>query len=280
MAQQLANLLSLHGQTAIVTGSSDGIGLGVATAFVHAGANVVLHGRSSEKLQHVLDSFASSGHSSQVKIVTGDINVDKVRQELISAAVTNFGGLNILVNNAGIYRPSPLDKISEEQFNESVHTNTLSPLLLIRDATPHLVKSKGSIINLSSIAANSHLSIPQHSIYEITKSDLHAITRSLAVELGPQGVRVNTISPGLIPTSMTSDIPVPVQEILRDRYTPLRKTGSTTDIGNVALFLASQLSSFVTGNDIVVDGGIILGNPFGYAFADFMRESGAKKATQ
>jgi len=275
-------LISLHGQTAIVTGSSDGLGLAIASVFVQAGANVVFHGRSTEKLQRVLESFASSGNGSHVKSVAGDINEEKVRKELVDTAVKHFGGINILVNNAGIYRPYPVDKITEQNFDESVNTNTRSPLLLIRDAVPHLIKSKGSIINFSSIAANTHLSIAAHSIYEITKSDMNAITRSLAVELGPQGVRVNSISPGFIPTSMTSEVPLGAQEILRDRYTPLRRIGTPSDISHVALFLASQLSSFVTGQDIVVDGGVILGNPFGYCFADFTRESAAdtKKATQ
>jgi NAD(P)-dependent dehydrogenase (short-subunit alcohol dehydrogenase family) len=261
---KILSLISLHNQTAIVTGSSDGIGKAIAQIFIEAGANVVLHGRSAEKLQKVVEELTALG--GKVKSIAGDIKDAAVRKLLVDTAVNTFGSLNILVNNAGVFLSSPVDKETEKSIAEVIDTNTTAPLLLISEATPHLIASKGTIINVASTA---HLGfLPGASVYSASKAALHAITSVLTVELGPQGVRVNTISPGLIPTNMSSVIPEQTHVTTRDKHTPLRRLGNVVDVAHAALYLASPLSSFITGNDIVVDGGSVLTHPLGLAFAE------------
>lgn len=143
----MSNLLCLKDQTAIVTGSSDGIGRAIAQSFLNAGANVVLHGRSSEKLKSLMEEMKQ--HSDRVDFVVGDITDGQTRTQLIETAINSFGGLNILVNNAGMYGRGDIEQETEKHIVDSMMTNTIAPILLISLATPHLAESKGTIINVS-----------------------------------------------------------------------------------------------------------------------------------
>jgi 3-oxoacyl-[acyl-carrier protein] reductase len=244
----------LTGKVAVVTGASKGIGAAIAKALAAEGASVVVNYASSkEGAEIVVAAIAKAG--GKAIAVGGDVSKAAEAQAVIDAAVRAFGRLDILVNNAGVYELGPIEGITEEQFHRHFNINVLGPLLTTQAAVKYLGEG-GSIINVGS--GVSRITPPNSAVYTGTKGALDAITGVLARELGPKKIRVNSLNPGMVETEgthnggyMGSDL-----EKMLVAQTPLGRVGQPDDIADVAAFLASNDSRWLTGEILIVGGGL------------------------
>lgn len=244
----------LTGKTAVVTGASKGIGAGVAKVLGAAGAAVVVNYASDKAgAEKVVAEIAAKGGSAIA--VQADMSKAADVTRLFDEAARAFGELDVLVNNAGVYQFATLDEITEEHYRRQFDVNVLGPLLATREALKHFGPDGGSVINISSNASTA--AHPALSVYSGTKAALDAITRSLAAELGPRKIRVNSVNPGVTDTEGLTTVGVRGSEFEQQLVasTPLGRLGEPEDIAKVALFLASDLSSWVTGAVILASGG-------------------------
>jgi NAD(P)-dependent dehydrogenase (short-subunit alcohol dehydrogenase family) len=252
-------------KVAIVTGSSSGIGATTAIRFAKEGAaGVVLHGRRQEQLEDIRKKCedASQGRG-KVHVVVGDITDKKIQEKLVNETVKQFGRLDILINNAGIsMEPAPTAVCPIDVYDNIFNVNVRSLILVTQLAIPHLVQSKGSVVNVSSVAANK--AHPVFTYYNMAKISVDHFTRCLAVELGPQGVRVNSVQPGAIPDTdlaARSLAKAPnfaeYRKMVTER-TPLKRVGKSEEVASTILFLASDHASFITGTSTPIDGGLYL----------------------
>jgi len=253
MEKTNSNSKKLTGKVAIVTGASKGIGAAIAKGLAAEGAAVVVNYSSSKADgEKVAKEISSSGG----KAIAVQANVSKKDDidRLFSEARKAFGRLDILVNNAGIYEFTPLDKVTEESFHRQFNLNVLGTLLASQTAAKQF-DGGGSIINLSSVVST--LAIPESAVYSGTKGAVDAITRSLAAELGPRGIRVNAIRPGMVETEGTQSSGIAESDMRKqvESATPLRRIGQPTDIAGAAVFLASSDSAWITGETFVISGG-------------------------
>lgn len=244
----------LKGKVAVVTGASKGIGAGIAKSFAAAGASVVVNYASSkEGADRVVKEITANG--GKAIAVQGDVaKADDVKR-IFAETKKNFGKLDVLVNNAGIYNFSPLEGVSESEFHRQFNTNVLGPILTTQEALNHFGNSGGSVINISSVASVS--SMPTTVVYSATKSALDSVTRVLASELAARRIRVNTIAPGGVETEGTHAAGVIGSDLEKQLVagTPLGRMGQPNDIAQVAVFLASEASSWLTGERITAAGG-------------------------
>jgi 3-oxoacyl-[acyl-carrier protein] reductase len=254
---QTSNLIpmsKLKGKVAVVTGASKGIGSGIAKALAAEGASVVVNYASSkEGADEVVAAIKKN--SGTAVAVQGDVSKAADAQAIIDAAIKNYGRLDILVNNSGVYEFQPIEAITEEHFHRIFNINVLGALLTTQAAVKHLGEG-GSIINIGSSA--SRLTPPTSAVYTGTKGALDAITGVLARELGPRGIRVNTINPGMVETEGTHAggfIGSDFQKALIAQ-TPLGRIGQAWDIAPIAVFLASDDSQWLTGEQIIASGGL------------------------
>jgi NAD(P)-dependent dehydrogenase (short-subunit alcohol dehydrogenase family) len=244
--------LDLTGLTAVVTGASSGIGRAIAEALAEAGANIVLVGRDASRLQETAALVQARGVEMEPVIV--ELTAEDAPQSIVDAAVKRFGGLNILVNCAGIFEPQPFETQPLESFDRQMAINVRAPFALTQAALPHL-RPDGAVVNISSIAG--YAGFPQSAAYCATKGAVELMTRALATELGPQGVRVNCVAPGNIRTPMNAGqfAASPEYERSLEDKTPLGRIGETEDIAAAVVFLASPAAKFVNGASWLVDGG-------------------------
>jgi NAD(P)-dependent dehydrogenase (short-subunit alcohol dehydrogenase family) len=245
------NLFDLSGKVAIVTGASRGMGESIAIELARQGANVVvsdiLPGESTVKKIKSLKRDAI--------YVKADVSNEKEVISLVNQTIKRFGRIDILVNNAGIYKTSPTINVSEEEWEKTINVDLKGVFLCSREALKHM-KRGGSIINISSIAGIS--GFPQSAAYCAAKGGVRTLTKSLASEFGKKGIRVNSIHPGTINTPMTQSFLKIKKE--RDEVLariPLNRIGEPMDIAGPVVFLASDAASYVTGEELVVDGGWI-----------------------
>lgn len=241
----------------IVTGSSAGFGAAIAAEFVKRGANVVLHGRSAEKLQKISDECKKFAKNNQKIIsIQGDITNESVQNQLISSAVQDFGKLDILINNAGIFRETRLDSYNFKNYVDIMDTNVTAPVALTVKALQFLKKTKGVVINMSSMAA--YRSLPHVSAYCMSKAALDAFTKCVAFESAKHGVRINSINPSPFITDVWRDTPDwldDAQKSCKD-IIPMGRFGEVSELVNAVMFLASSQSSFSTGIIFPIDGGL------------------------
>jgi NAD(P)-dependent dehydrogenase (short-subunit alcohol dehydrogenase family) len=249
--------IRLQDKVALVTGAGTGIGAATACRFASEGATVVLVGRRLAKLEEVADRIERDG--GHAMCLVGDVSVETEARMIIKNTIERFGNLHIAFNNAGILgRMVPITEMSASEFDAVVAVNLRGTWLMVREQLSAMIKAgtSGSIINTSSSTA--HAASAGTTAYAPSKAALNTMTQALAMEAGPYGIRVNNISPGAIETEMFE---ISGGDSIRDTviaHTPLRRLGQTGDIANAALWLASDESTFVTGQTILVDGGFAL----------------------
>jgi 3-oxoacyl-[acyl-carrier protein] reductase len=243
----------LVGKVAVVTGASKGIGAGIARGLAEAGASVVVNYASDKAgADRVLAEVTEKG--GKAVAVQGDVSKAADVQRLFAEAVRAFGGLDVLVNNAGVYRFGPIEGVTEAEFHRHYDTNVLGPILAVQEALKHFGPEGGSVINISSVVGSSPWS--QAALYSSTKAAVDNLTRGLALELAARKVRVNAVAPGTTESEGTSDLfeGDEVKKVIAS--TPLGRVGTPADIARVVVFLASDDSAWVTGEVIRASGGM------------------------
>jgi NAD(P)-dependent dehydrogenase (short-subunit alcohol dehydrogenase family) len=241
---------ALRGKVAIVTGASRGLGRAIALALAEEGASLALVGRDRDKLERTGSAVAA--HGTPVAIFSADVAVEGDVLNLEKAIVSRFGSVHILVNNAGINIRKLVHEFTLDEWNRVIATNLTGAFLMCRAFVPHMKGAGyGRILNVSSIM--SHVSRPARTAYSATKAALLGLTRALALELADDGITVVGISPGPIATDMLMENPDVEAQFLP--HIPLRRFGRPDEIGSLARFLCSEQAGFITGTDIVIDGG-------------------------
>ncbi|MFC1462509.1 SDR family NAD(P)-dependent oxidoreductase [Verrucomicrobiota bacterium] len=255
----------------LVTGAGTGIGQGIGLAFAREGMCVAVHySRSSAGAQAVVNEIIDAG--GKAAAFQADFSEVAPLERMAEEAVSFLGGLDVLVNNAGITMNRPFDGVTAEQFDLLYHVNVRAPFFLTQALLPELEKSHGTVINLSSIHA--YEGHTEHSVYAGTRGAIVAFTRQLAIELAPRGIRVNAIAPGAVPVPnhFTSTPGVDMEKAISDggKNVPCGFYGRPEDIANVALFLASDAARYIVAQTLIVDGGTTSWMPFGEQFKEPM----------
>lgn len=256
-------LLDLSGKTAIVTGGAMGIGLGIATRLAQAGASVLIADLDEGAAQKSAQDLSAQGF--KVKAVKTDVSSETDVEKMVQTAVQDFGGLDIIVNNAGIYPQMPLAKMTKEDFDRVIAVNLRGVFLCTEAASKQMITQGrgGKIINITSIDAL-HPSMIGLAHYDASKHGVWGFTKNAALELSQHKIWVNAIAPGGITTPGVSKMPkaagVDMEKVMAAFMAkiPMHRMGIPDDIGKVALFLASDMSSYMTGEQVVVDGGVLL----------------------
>jgi len=245
----------LAGKVAVVTGASKGIGAGIAKKFASEGASVVVNYASAKQdADRVVDEISKRGG----KAIAVQTNVAKKAEieRLFAEAEKAFGKIDVLVNNAGVYEFVPLEEVTEAQFHRMFDVNVLGMLLATQEALKHFNSAGGSVINIGSLAGS--LTPPTGVVYNATKAAVDAITRTLAKELGPRKIRVNAINPGMVITDGVISAGFHESDMRKmfESQTPLGRVGETDDIAPAAVFFASDDSAWITGETLVIAGGL------------------------
>jgi NAD(P)-dependent dehydrogenase (short-subunit alcohol dehydrogenase family) len=246
------NPFDLTGKTALITGASKGLGKAMALSLSRAGASIALVSRDQAKLAEVQSEIAAHGTS---EIFVADVRQESQVEQLEKDVSSRLGKINILINNAGINIRKNLIDFTLDEWQSVMDTNLTSVFLMCRAFVPHMKGTGyGRILNLTSIM--SHVSLPQRTAYSASKTAVLGIIRALALELAPDGITVNGISPGPFGTEMNAAVmqnPEANAQFLAS--IPLGKWGKVEDIGSLAQFLCSDAAAFITGTDILIDGG-------------------------
>ena len=244
----------LKGKVAVVTGASKGIGAAIAKSLAAEGASVVVNYASSKSgADAVVSAITASG--GKAVAVRGDVSKAPEAQSIIDAAIKNFGHLDILVNNSGVYEFSPIESFTEQHYNKIFNVNVLGLLLTTQAAVKHLGEG-ASIINIGSVVSS--LTPPNSAVYTATKGAVDAITGVLAKELGAKKIRVNSINPGMVETEGAQTAGFIGSDFEKSivAQTPLGRLGQVDDIASVATFLASNDSKWITGELVRTGGGL------------------------
>jgi len=247
--------MRLKDKVAIITGSGRGIGEGIVLRFAEEGAKIVVNDVNEADAKNVVDQVKAKG--GQAVAVIGSVSDRAAVQKMVDTAVKEFGTLDILINNAGITRDSILHKMTDDQWNAVVDVNLTGVFYGIQCAARVMrEKGYGKIINISSTSA---LGNPGQLNYSATKAGVIGMTKTAAKELGAKGINVNAIAPGMIWTDMMKNMPpetIKQMDAMLPYLVPMNRKGSALDIANLALFLSSDESSFITGQVIFCDGGM------------------------
>jgi NAD(P)-dependent dehydrogenase (short-subunit alcohol dehydrogenase family) len=250
----------LEGKVAIVTGSSKGIGEGCARVFAREGARVVVTSRNEREGAAVAAGISASGGTAFALAV--DVSDSRQVRQMLETTLSRFGRLDILVNNAGQHLPKNVEKTSEEEWDHIIDTNLKSVFLCSKYAIPHLRKTRGCIVNMSSMVGV--VGQGNSGAYSATKGGIIAMTKGMALDFAPDGIRVNCICPGWIETPLVNYWFAQQENEAESRkyihsVHPLGRIGTIEECGEAALFLASDSSSFITGTVLAIDGGVTLG---------------------
>lgn len=250
----MENYFDLSGKVAIVTGGGDGIGKGCAEILAAAGAKVVVSNRTLSKAQSVCDGISSTGGSAIA--VECDVQIDSDLQNVVDIAIQKFGAVNILVNNAGLGgggRENPFT-IDLDYVRRIYDINVFAPWRLCQLAVPHMQRSGyGSIVNITSMSSINN--DPNMAIYGSSKAALNHLTSNLAYDFGPMGVRINCVGPGATRTHALASVLTPEIEQRMLAHTPIKRLGEVSDIAKAVLFFASPMSSWISGQTLMVNGG-------------------------
>ena len=245
----------LAGKVAVVTGASKGIGAAIAKALAVEGAAVVVNYASSRAGADTVVAEIT-GNGGKAVAVQADVAKKPDIERLFTETKKAFGALDILVNNAGIYEFLPLEKITEDHFHKQFNVNVLGQILATQEAVKHFGSTGGSIINISSVASTS--APAGGSVYSATKAAVDAVTKSLAKELGPRKIRLNTINPGMVETEGLHSAGMVESDFRKqiEAQTPLGRIGQPDDIAPAVVFLASPDAGWITGQSLYLTGGL------------------------
>ena len=250
-----ANTKKLAGKVAIVTGASKGIGAAIAKHLADEGAAVVVnYSFSKEGADRVVAEIA--GKNGKAVAVQADLSKEADVRRLFAETKRAFDKLDILVNNAGIYEFAPIEAVTVELFHKQFNLNVLGLLLATQEAVKQFGPAGGSIINISSVASTAR--IPNTSVYSATKAAVDSVTRTLAAELGPRKIRVNSINPGMVETEGVHSAGIAESDFRKqfEAQAPLGRIGQPQDIAPAAVFLASDDASWITGETLYISGGM------------------------
>ena len=253
---------NLNNKNAVITGGSDGIGLGIAKAFAREGANLLLIGKDPEKLQRAQQELLNE-FGVQVHTLSADLSKTETVTEVVKDIERLLPAVDILVNNAGLGKFVPFEQVDNTLYDAHFNLNVKAPYFLTQGLLPALVKSKGNVINISSYFAHRMLPNRATTVYSATKGALNSFTKALAFEVGQLGVRVNAIAPGSISTpqfnrnlqALTPEKQAAFETMVKEIY-PLQHIGTPEDIAKACVFLASDNASWITGTVLAVDGGL------------------------
>jgi len=246
--------LDLSGRIALVTGAARGLGLAIANGLAGAGALVVLNGRDATALQNARQALKREG--GRADVAAFDVTDRQAVRDGVAALEARHGSIDILVNNAGIQRRHPVTEFPPEDWDAILATNLTAPFVVAQAVIPGMVKrGRGAIVNIASLT--SELGRPTIVPYTAAKGGVRQLTRGLATELGPTGVRVNAIAPGYFVTEMNRAL---IDDKNFDSWvrgrTPMRRWGNPDELAGIAVFLCSDAASYITGQTIFVDGGM------------------------
>lgn len=251
----MTNPFSLENKLALVTGGGSGLGFEIAKCLRDAGAKVVITGRRENMLEEAIKAIGKN-----VLYVVNDVSDLSKTTELVDKITQNYGEIDILVNNAGINMKKPAVDVTDMEFNNIIHTNLVSVFALSREVAKKMIERKtGSIIMISSMAG--YYGIDRVPAYTASKSGIEGLTKSLASDWSKFNVRVNAIAPGFIETDMMQTAMDSDPDRMNKALgrTPMARFGKPVDIGNAAVFLASEAASYITGVSLRVDGGNAIG---------------------
>lgn len=245
--------VDLSGQSAIVTGASQGIGRAIAIALAASGAKVALVARNAEKLAETASAITAAGGTAEV--YSCDVTSGDSVQQVVDAVTEKWGKLQILVNNAGVTRDTLIPRMSDDDWDTVINTNLRGAFLFTRAATRPMMQGRyGRIINIASVSGLT--GNPGQANYSASKAGLIGLTRTVAKELAGRKVTVNAVAPGFIETEMTAALgPVILDEV--KKRVPAKRLGHVDDISAAVLFLASGAASYITGQVLTVDGGLV-----------------------
>ena len=249
------NQKKLSGRVALVTGASRGIGKAIALSLGEAGASLALVSRDAERLREVAEEAMALGTTAET--FPADVSREEDVDALREAVIRRFGEVNILINNAGINIRKPLTELTTEEWRRVIDTNLTAPFLMCHALVPHMKgRGYGRIINTTSTM--SHVATPNRTAYAASKTGLLGFTRALALELAPEGITVNGISPGWFETELTRplwDNPEANQQLVS--RIPMGRWGDVHDVAKLAAYLCSEEAGYITGTDILIDGGYV-----------------------
>jgi 3-oxoacyl-[acyl-carrier protein] reductase len=244
----------LEGKVAVVTGASKGIGAEIAKHLAAGGAAVVVNYSSSKAGADKVVAEITANKGRAVAVQADVAKPDDIKR-LLAETKKAFGRLDILVNNAGIYEFSPLENVSVEHFRKQFDLNVLGLILSTQEAVRLFGPGGGSVVNISSVVAN--LAPPNSAVYSATKAAVDAVTKSLAKELGPKKIRVNSVNPGMVETEGTQSQGITESEMRKqlESQTPLGRIGQVDDIAPAVVFLASDDAKWISGETLYISGG-------------------------
>lgn len=257
--------MRMAGKKVLVTGAGTGIGQGVALEFCRQGADVVLHYSSSREGAMAAVAQAQREGATKVTAIHADFRQAEAPVQLAREAIEFLGGIDVLVNNAGITMNRPFEKVTVEQFETVYHVNIRAMFFVTQGVVPTMARQgQGVVINTSSVHAFE--GYQEHTVYAGTKGAINAFTRVLAIELAPKGIRVNAIAPGAVEVEAHHAVFPDYDAAAFGKMIPCGFVGQPVDIAKVAVFLASDDARYIVGQTIVVDGGTTSWMPFGEGF--------------
>ncbi|XP_026740270.1 uncharacterized protein LOC113502782 [Trichoplusia ni] len=251
--------MSFKNKVVLITGGSSGIGAATAELFAKEGADIAIVGRNEEKLKNTSAKCEELG--AKVLIIKADVAVDSDLKTIVPKTIDRFNKLDVLVNNAGIQTEATIaDEYLMETFDKTINTNLRSTVYLTNLAVPYLIKTKGNVINISSILGTSTLGNPKRLSYCVSKAGMDHFTRAAALQLTSSGVRVNTVSPGSTRTDILSNAGIPATWEETAKKLNVERVSEPEEIGDLIVFLASDKARSITGSNYYIDNGALLKN--------------------